>query len=121
MFKQNPGILFVGNPEKAQALEKALANSVLSHTPSTTPSTMQRQWLVYHVSETIEALSTYLFSYPDVVVIDRADYPITAAEVSFHLHSLGDDTPILVVSLSEYELRALATQIEAILTETLVS
>jgi hypothetical protein len=95
MSKQNPGILFIGSTEKAHALAK---------------QTEARGWLVYHTAQTMEALALYLFCYPDLVVIDQADYPITAAEVSFHLHSLNDAAPIFVVT--NPELPVLISQIE---------
>jgi hypothetical protein len=105
MSKQNPGILFIGSSEKAHAVEKNLRRA-------------NEGWMVYHASETMEALSQYIFTFPDIVVIDQADYPITATEVSFHLHSLMDDTPIFIVN--EPDIPALVTLIEATVDETLL-
>lgn len=105
MSRQNPGILFVGSSEKAHALEKRLVRT-------------NEGWMVYHASETMEALSLYLFSFPNLVVIDQADYPITATEVSFHLHSLMDETPIFIVN--EPDIPALVALIEATVNETLL-
>lgn len=101
MSQQKISILFVGCTETAQALSR---------------STASRGWLVYHTAETMEALAMHIFYYPDIVVIERVHYPITATEVAYHLGSLNDETPIFVVN--SIELPVMIAQIEAALTDS---
>ena len=82
MLKNNVSIMYVGGVDTGRILTK---------------HARQRGWHVFHPAETMEALAMHVFYYPDIVVIDRSEFPIMAAEVAQHLRSLNDETPMLEV------------------------
>jgi CheY-like chemotaxis protein len=84
MTAQHPNILYIGDVERGRALFAAVEHS--------------GEGYVYLPADVLEALGMYVFYFPDVIVIDTMNQPLTALEAYHHLRSVGAAPMILLTS-----------------------
>lgn len=86
MSAKHPNILYVGNPERANSLAKAVNPD---------------GWHVYIPDCTMQALAFHIFYMPDLIIIDNTEHPQMSAEAIRetyeHLISV-DAEPVLLLA-----------------------
>ncbi len=81
-MKNNPIIIYVGDPRGAEALRGAVE---------------ARGWHLLLAREMLEALAMYAFYFPDLYVLEDSLGSTVAREVAYHLRSVGAE-PLLILS-----------------------